>query len=198
MAGYVILFLITNGQDEWKVCFKHCFWLVLDQMGWLGQLVWFPFSKLPWPVFYEAAEVRRRETLQWLQAASKDLPTEEESEEETANSAHQSFKEALYSWTWALRDSGELFPLNEDLCQRWMVSAMYHDLLKQSILMHSNTAPQVFVLNWSYLGLLLNNCLLFVCSCCGKWGRWQNWKDMQPTWNERDSSVRDGLGEHPF
>ena len=98
-------------------------------------------------------KVRRRETLQQLQEASKDLPAEEESaeeiesEKETASLPCQSLEEVFYSWTQALRDSGESLSLNDDHCQRWVVLVMYHNFLKQSILMPYHTAPQVYVLS---------------------------------------------------
>ena len=58
-------------------------------------------------------------------ATSQDLPTEEEeeaggevifSEGEGDNPASQSFEEALFGWSWVLKDSDESLPLlrNED------------------------------------------------------------------------------------
>ena len=73
-----------------------------------------------------------------------------------------------------LRDSEESLHLTDDHCQRQVVLVRYHDLLKQSIWMLFSTAPQVFVLGLSSLGLLLNNFLLFLCRYCVIWGRQQN------------------------
>ena len=56
-------------------------------------------------------------------AASQDLPTQGEeeigrevipNEGEGDSLAHQSFEEALFSWSWVLKDSDELLPLTEE------------------------------------------------------------------------------------
>ena len=98
-------------------------------------------------------EARRRETLQQLQVASKDSRREEESLKElskkgkTASLGDQSFEEALYGLTQALRDFGKSLSLTNDLCQRQVVPVIYHDLLKQSISIPYYTAPQVLILS---------------------------------------------------
>ena len=47
------------------------------------------------------------------------------SEEKSESLAHQSFKEALFGWSWVLKDSGKSLPLIEERRHHLFILAIY-------------------------------------------------------------------------